>query len=260
MKNKLKILSSSLLEDYKKNISFNILDILEKKSKEEISFEYFKFYNATSSVYSSKIEGVEIELDSFMKHKFLNVSFKPDYTKKADDLLNAYEFMQNNTLTSANVLKVHSILSQNFLSSNQRGFIRKNPMFVLNEDARIEYVACEPSKVKTEWNKLFADVEFLLKNDLSIQEVFYFASMIHLVFFKIHPLQDGNGRTGRLIEKWFLKEKIGRNIFSVELEKNYFQNKPLYYNNIRKIGLEYPELEYSKSLDFLEMTVKFIGS
>ena len=128
-------------------------------------------------------------------------------------------------------------------------------MFVLNEDDRIEYVACEPDKVKSEWNKLFRDIKKLRKANLDILEVFYYAAFIHLIFLKIHPLQDGNGRTARLIEKWFLKEKIGQEAISIELEKNYYSNKPKYYDNIRDIGLEYKKLDYSKSLNFLLMTI-----
>ena len=77
-------------------------------------------------------------------------------------------------------------------------------MFVLSENDRIEYVACEPHKVKEEWDKLFHDVKLLLKAELTIEEIFYYAAFIHLIFLKIHPLQDGNGRTARLIKKWFL--------------------------------------------------------
>ena len=131
-------------------------------------------------------------------------------------------------------------------------------MFVMNEDNRIEYVACEPNLVKNEWNKLFRDIKKLKNQKLDIQEVFYFASLIHLVFLKIHPLQDGNGRTGRLLEKWFLKEKLGSLATSIELEKNYYLNKQNYYDNIRKLGMDYDTLDYSNALDFLLMTVESI--
>ncbi|MGM0377512.1 MAG: Fic family protein, partial [Bacteroidota bacterium] len=74
------------------------------------------------------------------------------------------------------------------------------------------------------------------------------------VFVKIHPFQDGNGRTARLLEKWFLIEKIGQKATAIQLEKNYYKKIKEYYFNIRKIGLEYEELDYEKSLDFLLMT------
>jgi len=58
-----------------------------------------------------------------------------------------------------------------------------------------------------------------------------------------------------LIEKWFLIEKIGEKAISVQLEKNYYKKLKDYYLNTRKIGLEYENLDYSKCLDFLLMTV-----
>ena len=71
----------------------------------------------------------------------------------------------------------------------------------------------------------------LLRNvDLSEAEMFYYAALIHLVFLKIHPFQDGNGRTARLIEKWFLMEKIGPKATAIQLEKNYYKQLDKYYH------------------------------
>jgi len=251
----LEIISNDLLSSYEEKIDFNPTERLSIKSQEKLPFDYFKFYTSVSSVYSSKIEGENIEADSYLKHKFLKVKYESDYTKKADDLFEAYVFTQNKKLNKKNVQKAHSILSQNLLAASQRGKIRTNPMFVLNAEERIEYIACEPFKVKEEWNKLFKDVKKLRKAKLTTNEVFYYAAYIHLVFLKIHPFQDGNGRTSRLIEKWFLVDKLGQEAISIELEKNYYTNKPKYYDNIRNIGLEYEQLDYSKGIDFLLMTV-----
>ena len=131
-------------------------------------------------------------------------------------------------------------------------------MLVINSDDKIEYVAAEPTIVKTEIEKLFDDIDLLLARELDSYEVFYYAALIHLVFAKIHPFQDGNGRTARLLEKWFLMQKIGQKAVAVKLEKNYYKNIKGYYKNIRKLGLEYHELDYGKSLDFLLMTVNGI--
>jgi Fic family protein len=253
-----KILTDKLLDDYTKTVKESPLNKIDKIKKIEVAVDYFQFYKSVSSVYSSKIEGEDIDFDSYFKHKFLKVRFKPNYTRKADDLYSAYDFIENNSLTLDNVKKTHSILSKNLLHKSQQGFIRNNPMFVINSDDQIEYVAASPEKVKPELDKLFRDIDLLQQTDLNPFEIFYYASLLHLVFVKIHPFQDGNGRTARLIEKWFLIEKIGEKAASVQLEKNYFKKLADYYSNIRKIGLEYENLDYSKSLDFLLMTVKGI--
>ena len=238
------IIDISLLQAFKELVNFNIDNVLKNIKEENIPVDYFQFYNSISSVYSSKIEGEEIDFDSFFKHKFMNVKYKPDYTKKADDLVKAYEFAFDNELNIDNVLKSHSILTDNLLPKSQQGIIRNNPMFVLNSDDRIEYVASEPKIVKQELNKLFSDIEKLRIEKLSTSETLFFASFIHLAFVKIHPFQDGNGRAARLIEKWFLFDKLGDKAVPIGLEKNYYTNLSDYYSNIQKIGLEYDELEY----------------
>ncbi len=254
-----KLLTFDLLDQFIEAVKISPLEKLDNVKKIEMPVDYFQFYKSVSSVYSSKIEGEDIEFDSFFKHKFLNVKFKPDYTKKADDLYSAYDYIENNSINLKNIKKAHSILSAALLPKSQQGLIRKNPMFVINNNDQIEYVAVIPEMVDQELNKLLYDIEILQKSELNEYEIFYYASLIHLVFVKIHPFQDGNGRTARLLEKWFLFEKIGQKSITIQLEKNYFKNLESYYLNIRKLGLYYEELDYGKSLDFLLMTVKSIG-
>jgi Fic family protein len=253
-----KILTDKLLDDYIDAVKESPLDKIDKIKRLEMPVDYFQFYKSVSSVYSSKIEGEEIDFDSYFKHKFLKVRFKPDYTRKADDLYSAYDFIDKNRLTLENVKRAHSILSKNLLPKSQQGLIRSNPMFVINSDDEIEYVAASPDVVKSELDKLFHDIDLLNRTNLNPFEIFYYSSLIHLVFVKIHPFQDGNGRTARLIEKWFLVEKTGERAASVQLEKYYYKRLKDYYSNIRKIGLEYEDLDYSKCLDFLLMTIQGI--
>lgn len=98
-----KILTDKHLDDFRKAVKESPLDKIDKSKKIEIPVDYFQFYKSVSSVYSSKIEGEDIDFDSYFKHKFLKVKFKPDYTRKADDLYSAYDFIDNNRLTLANV-------------------------------------------------------------------------------------------------------------------------------------------------------------
>ena len=126
-------------------------------------------------------------------------------------------------------------------------------MYVATNDGRIEYVATSPFELEIEMNKWYSDINILLNEKLSIEEVFYFAAFIHLTFVKIHPWEDGNGRSGRLIEKWFIAEKLGEKAWYLQSEKNYYNNHALYYNNLRRHGIEYEQLDYSKALPFLLM-------
>lgn len=251
-----KILNIGLFDKYKEAVKQSPKLLLDELQKIETPVDYFKFYNSVSSVYSSKIEGENIDFDSFFKHKFLNVEYLPDYTKRSDDLFLAYEFIYNNNLSFKNLQKAHSLLSSNLLPKSQQGLLRTNPMFVINSEDRIEYVAADSEILEDELLKLFSDIESLQKNKLNEFEAFYFAALIHLVFVKIHPFQDGNGRAARLLEKWFLIESLGEKATAVPLEKYYYKNLDAYYKNIRILGLEYHNLDYSKSLEFLLMTAK----
>ncbi len=101
-------------------------------------------------------------------------------------------------------------------------------------------------------NELFIDISELLNSELSKPEVFYFASMIHLVFVHIHPFSDGNGRVARLIEKWFLAEKLGKDFWRIPSEEYYKNNQQEYYASIN-LGVNYYELDYDNCIDFLAM-------
>jgi len=150
-----KILTNKLLDDFTQAVKESPLDKIDKIKKIEMPVDYFQFYKSVSSVYSSKIEGEDIDFDSYFKHKFLKVKFKPDYTRKADDLYSAYDFIDSNRLTLENVQKTHSILSKSLLPKSQQGLIRNNPMFVINSDDKIEYVAASPQIVISDLDKLF---------------------------------------------------------------------------------------------------------
>jgi hypothetical protein len=89
MQIQLEIIIVSLREQYNLQISKNLQSDFDKLRDAEISTENFSFYTSVASVFSSKIEGEEIELDSYIKHKKFGIEFLPDYTKKIDDLYTA---------------------------------------------------------------------------------------------------------------------------------------------------------------------------
>ena len=253
MKEHLQIIPTDLLETYLKQVPKTLQASFNALEDAEISTDTFSFYVSVSSVYSSKIEGEKIELDSYINHKKFGIQFLPDYTKKIDDLYNAYAFAKSSELNPKKISEAHKLLSKHIVAKNWQGKFRNHNMYVTTPDGRIEYVAASPNEVEAEMEKFHNDIEILLKTKLSIEEVFFFASLIHLVFVKIHPWNDGNGRTARLLEKWFLAQKLGNKAWFIQSEKMYYNQHNNYYKNIRLLGLEYPDLDYKQSLSFLLM-------
>jgi Fic family protein len=247
------ILPIALLNDYLQHVNRSVAQNFEHLKDSELSANTFSFYTSVSAVFSSKIEGADIELDSFIKHKKWGVKFLPDHTQKIDDLYEAYQYAQKTTLNAEAITQAHILLTQHILQKAYRGKIRTGNMFVTTTDGKIEYVACPPAMVKTELDKLYNDIALLVKTELSFEETLFFASLIHLVFVKIHAYDDGNGRTARLLEKWFLAQKLGDKAWFIQSEKFYYDHHQTYYNNIRLMGLEYELLDYAKAMAFLLM-------
>lgn len=255
----LQIIPTDLLDQYKDIVSEEALfTAFNQLEDAPLSTDEFSFYTSVASVYSSKIEGEAIELDSYIKHKRFHIEFQPDYTRKIDDLYIAYQFASENRPDKKTFAEMHSLLARHIVSTNWLGKFRNQNMFVTTKDGRIEYVAASPFEVPSEMDKLYTDLEILLNTELTISETFFFASMIHLVFVKIHPWNDGNGRSGRLFEKWFLAQKLGNKAWFIQSEKYYYMQHEIYYSNIRVLGLEYQDLEYSKALSFLLMLPKSV--
>lgn len=218
-------------------------------SEHTVSFDYL---TKSAAVYSSNIEGNSVDLNSFMSYQLSKEKFKAGKeVKEIENLIEAYQSAQENPLTEANLLKAHSILSKTLLIKSKRGKYRVEPVGIFGKKGLV-YLAIEPEFVKQEMADFFADIQKLLHENLSPEEVFYFASLIHLRFVHIHPFRDGNGRTARLLEKWFIAEKIGKQLWMIPSEKYYKENQAIYYSSIN-MGVNFYMLNYDKCTNFLTM-------
>ncbi len=171
----LQILPTVLLAEYVKQAPKGLQQAFDALKDAEISTGTFSFYTSVSSVYSSKIEGEDIELDSYVKHKRFGIEFLPDYTKKIDDLYDAYTFAQNNLLSKSNIAEAHKLLSRHIVAKHQQGKIRMHNMYVASPDGKIEYVAVAQGEVAGEMQKLYKDIELLMHEDLCMEEILFFA-------------------------------------------------------------------------------------
>lgn len=246
--------SNALFAEYQGNLGGNIIEAFAQLQSTVFTAENFKFYTSVSVIASSKIEGEPMEMDSYIKHKMQNIDYVPELTEKPNDLFAAYTFAQQSVLTKGHFAEAHVLLSKHLLPEKDRGVCRKNEMLVMEHNTgRIQYEAAPANIVAKEYDKLWDDIALLLSADLDIERAFYFASLIHLVFVNIHPFNDGNGRAARLLEKWFLAQKLGIKAWYIASEKHYYQQVDHYYRNLAILGMFYHQLDYQKTIPFLTM-------
>src|SRR5690554_2198080 len=119
MSNKLQIIPTDLLSVYLEQVPKDLYKTFEALQDADLSTETFSFYTSVSSVFSSKIEGEDIELDSYIKHKRFGIEFLPDYTKKIDDLYEAYALAHK--LNREHIAESHRILRRHLVAKNWQG-------------------------------------------------------------------------------------------------------------------------------------------
>lgn len=247
----MEITERKYLDTYKKSIG-NEISMLIKNFDFSENRGGFEYLTKSSAVYSSNIEGNSIDLNSYMNYEMNKKKFKVGKEiEEIEDLIEAYGFAQNNKLNEKNLLNCHKIFSDTLLIRSKRGKYRIEQVGVFGKYG-LAYMAVEPEFIEKEMKVFFQNISQLISSNLNEIEVFYFASLIHLRFAHIHPFRDGNGRAARLIEKWFVTEKLGRNFWKMPSEEFYKKNQAKYYETIN-LGVNFYELNYDRCIGFLEM-------
>lgn len=234
--------------------SFSTLKAIPVRSPE------FQSHFSQASVFSSMIEGNTIDLDSYLRYETSGVNVNRKSFVEIQDLIEAYRFALKSALNPRNFLKAHGILSATLLQDpNMRGNLRDRNVYIFGNGRKV-YEGAPPALLAGEMKKFFRDLSRLLKKDLTVNEVFYHASMIHLSLAKIHPFADGNGRIARLTEKWFLAKKLGNKAWLIPSEKLYQRRLKSYYRRM-DIGRDYENTNWDRAVPFLlllpmAMTIK----
>src|SRR5579863_523838 len=108
----MKILSKEYFVDYKKHLSVDITGAIQDMDKIELTPQSFTFYTSVAVISSSRIEGEQMEVDSYLKHKMQDIEYLPELVEKPNDLYQAYLFAKQNKLTPENFRQSHVLLTQ----------------------------------------------------------------------------------------------------------------------------------------------------
>lgn len=246
----LQIIHSELFADYQAQQPISIEKRVKRLASKPLTPQNFRFYLLSSSCNSSLIEGSSMTEDDYLKLKEAKIISRD--VQEIDDMIAAYEFASKNAIRTDTFLEAHRLISNcSGIADNYKGAYRDKPVGVFGGGVKV-YTGASPEIVAEEMSKLTHDIEVLVNQDLSYDEVFYYAAMIHLVCVSIHPFADGNGRTSRLLEKWFLAQKLGQVAWAIPSEKLYFKRKKSYYENLH-FRDNYNMIDYTRSIPFLCM-------
>lgn len=167
----------------------------------------------------------------------------------------AYRLISQKELNEQNFHEVMYYLSEILKGPNKKTATvsyRRVQVAVFNERGRRIYKPPEPEYVNALMTSFFQQIQSLIKEEMSLSEIFYHASLIHLKMFWIHPFVKNNIKAAILIEKWFLAEKLGKTYVLLPSEKYYFENKNRYNVNTL-LGSTYAGIDDSRVLPFLLM-------
>lgn len=183
-----------------------------------------------SSLFSARIEGNPLTFDQIQKS-----DRETDEKKEIFNILKAVKLIENKELSSGITLKYILILHTHVLAglSGDAGFLRTKPSAIFNTAGVPVYITPSPNKIPELINQL-------LKYINSKNEMFPLinAFISHLIFEKIHPFVDGNGRVGRLLIFSILKSGQKNSPFFIPFEEYLDDHKDEYYyhldNGLRK--------------------------
>lgn len=246
---------AQLLPSYLDEFARPLEDYLGRRRKQKTAkahvLPHLAFLPESAAVYSSNIEGNALDLNSFLNSRMSPRKHRPKEAQEIEDLVSAYAFAQNNDLTEHSMLQAHALLSKEFVAPTRRGTYRREPVGVFSQHG-LEYMAVEPQHVAAEMHELFRVVADLLRKRQTAAECVFWGSWLHLMIALIHPFSDGNGRTARLCEKWFLAATQRDESFALPTEEQYWKNRSQYYATL-KLGVNYWEADMSNALPFLTL-------
>lgn len=205
-------------------LHFSVLN-LPKELKENIQ----RMSLLKSSLFSARIEGNPLRISDFE----FGVEAEEEKKKEIFNILEGISFIDKNTESGVSInliLRLHALVLKNI--APDAGSFRKEISAIFNQAGVAVYMPPPPSGIL----KLLDELLIYINSD---KEKFplIIAFVAHLMFEKIHPFLDGNGRVGRLLISAILKSKGWGFTFAVPFEEYLDEHKDDYYYYL-DIGLK----------------------
>lgn len=220
-----------------------------------------RFRATVETVHSStSIEGNPLNQIEVQKVLQGNTVTAPDYAVK--EVLNYKEALdwlskqstKNGSLSSKQVLKLHSLVMKGLLPEKKVGVWRPGSIYVVDEvngKETVQYTGPDADRLP----KLIASfLKWVQVQQGTKLHPVLLAGLIHYIFISIHPFSDGNGRTTRLLVSQYLQSVNYNFRDSLSLDGYYLLHRKSYYQAL-SLGNDFDSRMYADITPFLEFFV-----
>jgi Fic family protein len=142
------------------------------------------------------------------------------------------------------VAEVHAILMGGLGEVAIPGMLRTSRSSVVSDQGQETFVTCPPEHIKEEMESL---LNWLNASGPALHPIVA-ASIFFHEFESIHPFDDGNGRTGRVLFHGYLQTHGLGNVNACKVEAELLQDPEFYY---RVLGWTDQSGQYQEFLDFV---------
>jgi Fic family protein len=196
---------------------------------------------------STAIEGNVLDIrqvEALYANKKIDAPARDVY--EVQNYINALKFIEKfvksqKTITEKVLLKIHSLVTNKTLPKEQSGYFREGPVYVVKRRLGFpdEVVYTGPKAINVP--QLSAElIEWINKSEKEETSPVIVVGIAHLEIAAIHPFNDGNGRTARVLATliFYKRGYDFRHLFA--LEDYYNKDLPSYYKAIN-VGKKYEE-------------------
>lgn len=176
-----------------------------------------------SSLFSARIEGNPLRPEDLSSSSFQNP--QSQHKKEIANILKAFSFLESQKekeIHTEFLLSLHRIVMQDL--SSEGGQFRTEVSAIFNENGVAIYLTPTPIMIENLINDLCS-----WNNKIAYSTPIK-AAVTHIWFEKIHPFLDGNGRVGRLLSSFIIRQ--GGYDFGgiVPFEQYLDENRESYYD------------------------------
>ncbi|MEP7166694.1 MAG: Fic family protein [Candidatus Woesebacteria bacterium] len=173
-----------------------------------------------SSLFSARIEGNQLTFSDYEKGSGQDIQKREiENCNRAIQELETF----STTLTIEHLKRIHAIVMNGIHAD--AGKIRQEQSGVFDSGGNVVYLTPDRNTLKamldvwlTETNKERDFIEHIVDS-----------ARLHYYFEKMHPFLDGNGRTGRILLQWQLKQSKLFGKFILPVDEYFDEHKSAYY-------------------------------